>query len=85
MMIGGIVSLGLGGLGLGFGSIGLVTLSGSEQKVGLVLVALGFVGVAAGIPLTVIGAKKVPVKKNALLSRDYVLIEPTGNGLRMRF
>jgi hypothetical protein len=60
-------------------------VSKSEMKLGGVLLGVGVVALGVGIPLTIIGAKKVPIQKNALLTNDHVIIEPTNNGVRLRF
>ena len=57
----------------------------TEMQIGGALLGVGVVGLAVGIPLTIIGAKKVPVNNNAFLTADSILIEPTANGVRIRF
>ena len=57
----------------------------AEMQVGGVLLGVGVVGLAVGIALTIIGSKKVPVNNNAFLTADSILIEPTANGVHIRF
>ena len=97
MMAGGIVLLSLGGLAtLG----GLTTVATSEsfvcwdgdcvdetlRAIGIGLTVGGLASLAIGLPLTIVGARRVPVEEddNAWLVPTPV-IHPTGGGLRWTF
>lgn len=62
-----------------------IDLSESFMQTGGVMLGVGVLGLGIGIPLTIIGAKKVPVERNAFVTTDSIFIEPASNGVRIRF
>jgi len=91
LMVGGIVLTGVGVLGLGMGALIVGACSKPEDNpdckenavpAGYVIGGLGIAGMAAGIPMIVIGARRVPVQPKAAGAAPALLVGPTSVGLR---
>jgi hypothetical protein len=103
-MVTGIVLMSAGALAAAVGAVGLTNTSTNtagnddcsnhggcstlSEGAGVGLVAGGLVGVAVGVPLTLIGAKKVPVDKTTALAGTGLpawVGEPAARGWRWQF
>jgi hypothetical protein len=86
LFISGIVLIPLGSIAILGGAVDALSNTGAAGRGGDALVIGGFVGLAAGITMTVIGGKKVPVEPATPPAVSFEpLLGPTGGGLRMRF
>ena len=104
LMVTGIVLMSAGALAAAVGAVGLTNTSTNtagnddcsnhggcstlSEGAGVGLVAGGLVGVAVGVPLTLIGAKKVPVDKTTALAGTGLpawVGEPAARGWRWQF
>jgi hypothetical protein len=91
MMVGGIILSSVGGAGIlvALGAGAALSISGGRDNGAGTVAILGLVGGlacgAVGIPLAVIGGKRVPKDPSSAEARPILLVGPEGAAVRVRF
>ena len=84
MMGGGIALASVGGFGLLVGSI--FTLGNDDTKTtGYFLIGMGIACIGAGIPLAIVGARRVPKESRGAGASPILIVSPRGAALHVTF
>jgi hypothetical protein len=84
MMGGGIALASVGGFGLLVGSI--FTLGNDDTRTtGYFLIGMGIACIGAGIPLAIVGARRVPKESRGAGASPILIVSPRGAALHVTF